>query len=66
MPRSTREWAQRKLKMSTENINWCGFHINEVIEKYQKDHPEIAEKLVCMLEMLSITEAYIVDISKSF
>lgn len=45
MPRSTREWALRKLAMAVNNIDWADKHLLEVIEKYLDAHPEIAAPL---------------------
>lgn len=53
MPRSTREWARRKLAESTQSVNWAGYHLSQVIEVYQKDHPEISDPLLVMSEILS-------------
>jgi len=45
MPKTTREWAKRKLVSASNNIDWCGTHIGEVIVKYAPEHPEIAAPL---------------------
>ena len=42
MPRSTREWAQRKLEMVKGNMETSLLHIEEVREHYVKDHPSLA------------------------
>jgi len=46
MPRSTREWALRKLLASQNNIDWCMKHVAEVGTTYAKQHPEISENLL--------------------
>jgi len=45
VPRSTREWAKRKLKEAVDNLNWGGYHVIEVATRYSEDHPEISEPL---------------------
>lgn len=42
MPRSTREWAQRKLDMVKGNIDTSLVHVEEVRETYVKEHPSLA------------------------
>lgn len=66
MPRSTREWALRKLKEAIDNLSWSGYHINEVAEKYQDAHPEIAEPLGDILTALSMLMETITKIRGSF
>lgn len=45
MPKSTREWAKRELEAADKNLAWVYFHLGKVIEKYDKEHPEITEPL---------------------
>ena len=45
MPRSTREWAQRKLDAANNSLNWFDKHILEVADKYCDEHIEIAGPL---------------------
>ncbi len=66
MPRSTREWARRKLDQSVENLNWSGTHIYEVILKYEKDHPEITDPLKNILLMLEMAQDLIQKVRGSF
>ena len=46
MPRSTREWAQRKLDAANSTLDWFDYHLLEVAEKYCDAHREIAAPLV--------------------
>ena len=52
MPRSTREWAQRKLREVQANMDWAIYHLGEVAEVYDKPHPEISEPLVTAANVL--------------
>jgi len=51
MPRSTREWALRKLSASQNNIDWCIKHLAEVTTKYSDAHPKIADSLLNCVEL---------------
>ena len=66
MPRNTREWAHRKLKEGQGNLNWTLFHLNEVEEKYRPQHPEIADQIIQIMELVSITDTAITELGKSF
>ena len=66
MPRSTREWAKRKIDEALNNINWAGTHINEVAEKYCSEHPEISNPLNNVLSALALTQDLIKKIGGSF
>jgi len=66
MPRSTREWAKRKIDEALNNINWAGTHLDEVTERYQADHPEISNNIKYVLEMLAMTQDLIKKIGGSF
>ncbi len=66
MPRSTREWARRKLQESFDNINWSGTHIHEVNLRYEKDHPEITDRLKDVLTILEIAQSAIMKVRGSF
>lgn len=66
MPRSTREWAKRKLDESVQNIDWCGTHINAVVETYQKDHPEVSDPLKIALQALEDIQTLIARVRNSF
>ncbi|MBA7702417.1 hypothetical protein ES703_111184 [subsurface metagenome] len=51
MPRSTREWAQRKLDAASNNIKWSQQHLREVCERYLDQHPEISTDLLLTIEI---------------
>jgi len=51
MPRSTREWALRKLDSSYNNIKWCQQHLMEVCDRYLDQHPEISKDLLLTIEL---------------
>ncbi|MBA7547452.1 hypothetical protein ES705_39874 [subsurface metagenome] len=46
MPRSTRDWAMRKLESANKTLDWFDYHLLEVAEKYCDAHREIAAPLV--------------------
>lgn len=50
MPRNTREWAHRKIDSAMNNIDWAGKHINEVLEVYREQHPDIATDALVFLQ----------------
>ncbi len=66
MPRSTREWAKRKIDEAINNMNWAGTHINEVSERYQADHLEISSNLNHVLTILAMAQDLIKKIGGSF
>ena len=66
MPRSTREWAKRKIDESINNMDWAGTHINKVSERYQADHPEISNNLNHVLTILVMAQDLIKKIGGSF
>ncbi len=45
MPRSTREWAHRKIDMAIGNLETVVAHLEEVREVYEVPHSDIAEHL---------------------
>lgn len=53
---STRHWALRKIEQAKGNLNWFGGHIHEVSETYSENHPEIAEPLNQVKEVLVMLE----------
>lgn len=57
MPRSTREWAQRKLDSANNTLDWFDKHILEVAEKYCDAHREIAAPLVDISAASSLLRA---------
>ena len=66
MPRSTREWAKRKLTESIQNIDWCGTHLNEVAERYEADHPEVSQPLKDIMDILQMAQEVIGKVRLSF
>jgi hypothetical protein len=62
MPRSTREWALRKLDMSINNLEWCDKHLLEVVEKYLDVHPEIAAPLSMITEITESVKTLITSV----
>lgn len=66
MPRSTREWAKRKIDEGIQNLNWCGTHVNEVSDRYRADHPEISNNLDHVLSMLALSQDLLKQIGGSF
>lgn len=62
MPRSTREWALRKLMASTENLNWCQKHLLEVSDTYAEQHPDISVNILICVKMVEIMRVAILDI----
>lgn len=63
MPRSTREWALRKLSASQNNIDWCMKHLIEVADRYAEAHPKIAEELLNNLQLGEILK-HSIDITR--
>ena len=66
MPRSTREWAQRKLEEAIGNIEWAKQHLAEVGEKYDEQHPEVSGPILVTLETLLKVVEFIGKIRESF
>ena len=46
MPRSTREWAKRKLAEAVQSLDWTVYHLSEVGQTYEEQHPEISDPLL--------------------
>lgn len=66
MPRNTREWAQRKIDSASNNIDWAGKHINEVMEVYKEQHPEIAAHAFSFLQSFAVIMDALTELKKSF
>ena len=66
MPRSTREWALRKLKESEGNIEWAENHLAEVGQLYEKDHPEISVPLLQIIGTLQAIQEFIAKLRSTF
>ncbi len=62
MPRSTREWAIRKMDMSEGNLNWAISHLVEVCETYADDHPEIAVPMLEYINAMQLIQKAIVKV----
>jgi hypothetical protein len=52
-PGNTRQWAKRKLSSARGNIDQSGQHIMAVSEVYREYHPEISERLDCVMAVLA-------------
>lgn len=46
MARSTREWAHRKLNATENALNNALLHLQDIVDKYEKEHTEISQPLV--------------------
>ena len=66
MPRSTREWALRKLLEAHGNLDWAIAHIGEVAERYEGLHGEISDPLMLAVKSLMEIEKFLLEIRKSF
>lgn len=66
MPRNTREWAQRKLTMADEGMNWPLTHLEEVRGTYETDHPEIADSILLAQGAVIEVQKLIKNIKTSF
>ena len=53
---STRHQALRKIEQAKGNLDWFGSHIHWVSELYSEQHPEIAEPLNQVKEVLVMLE----------
>jgi len=65
MPRTTREWALRKLSAADNNVEWCQIHIAKVVDKYVELHPEIAAPLLNCIELSDILRKAIMKVRGS-
>jgi len=59
MPRSTREWARRKLDEAVLHINYMGTHLNQVKNVYEGPHPEIGNALEAAMSAMEEVETLI-------
>lgn len=66
MPRNIREWALRKIKESSQNIDWALFHLMEVSETYKEQHPEISAPIEQVAQGLIMIQETINQIRGSF
>ena len=62
MPKTTREWAQRKCEEAKNNIDWSGTHISQIVDIYKRDHPEAVTVLegasLLLLEAQKLIESF--------
>lgn len=65
MPRTTREWALRKLTAADNNVEWSQTHLANVIDKYLEREPEIAAKLLTCIELSDVLRKTITAIRDS-
>lgn len=66
MPRSTREWAKRKLKEAQNQLDWAATHLVAVHTVYEEDHPEIATPISLIVDTLKLLHEEITTIDKGF
>jgi hypothetical protein len=53
MPRTTREWAIRKVKFAAGNMEKASTHLDEVGATYAEQHPEISLQVAKCMEVIS-------------
>lgn len=63
-PHNTRQWAKRKLSSARGNIDQTGQHLYAVSEVYKEHHPEISEKIECVMAVLTECDFIIENIDK--
>jgi len=66
MPRNTRQWAQRELDATVKNIDWAGTHLSAMEEIYRPQHPEIADSLIAIMDLLNMAQNTIIKLRGSF
>lgn len=66
MPRNTREWAKRKLKESQGNLDWALFHLHEIEEKYRPVHPDIADAIEKIMQVIVLADQSVEKLGESF
>ncbi len=66
MPRSTREWAKRKLGEAVQSLDWTVYHLGEVGQRYEEKHPEISDPLLEIIMICEELKKYIVNVDKTF
>lgn len=65
MPRTTREWALRKMDAAEKNIVWSQTHLANVIERYLETHPEVAGPLLTCIELSDVVRKAIMKVRMS-
>jgi len=66
MPRSTREWAKRKLGEAVQSLDWAVYHLCEVGQRYEQQHPEISDPLLDIVTACEELKQYIRKVDQSF
>lgn len=66
MPKSEREWAQRKLNQIKGHIDICGQNAFEIHEVYVNPHPEIANMMQSIMQFCTMLLELVDEIKKSF
>lgn len=66
MPRSVREWARRKLMAACGHVDTALAHLGEIAELYEKPHPEIADPLYAIAQVLIEMGDAIKGVRKTF
>lgn len=56
MPKTTREWAIRKLSQAEGNLDWSQKHLVEIAETYVEHHPEISKMLLDITNLQELTQ----------
>jgi len=59
MPHNTRGWAKRKILMASANLDTAGMHLEEVSQRYVEAHPEIANSITGIQEIIANTIKFI-------
>jgi len=65
MPRSTREWALRKMLAADNNVEWCQIHLAKVIERYLETHPEVSASLLTCIDLADVLRKAIMKVRGS-
>ncbi len=66
MPRSTREWAKRKLTEAVQSLDWAVYHLCEVGQRYDEKHPEISDPILQIVTLCEELKQHIDTVNKSF
>jgi len=66
MPRSTREWAKRKIDSADGNLTWVITHMDEVIGVYIDEHPDIALPLEQIKQVCTELRNTLIQVRKTF
>lgn len=66
MPRSTREWAHRKLDMARGNLAGSLAHLEQIREKYQEPHPAVGEAITMVQMMIVESDDALQVIARGF